>query len=218
MSAFDTRQALAAHALGVLPGDEAREVEEHAAEDPDLSRELDRYRATVRALERVLPREPAPGHLFEAGRKMPRAWGLPSVRPLHLAVVGAVALLVATLGIVVLRGGGPEPDARAELIPASSGDVRGEALLFDSGSDDGRLVLELRDVPPLAPERHYQVWVLRVGNEALEPVGVFSARGAFDGEFRLPGRGRYAAVDVSIEEDAGAAEHSGRSLAAGTFT
>jgi anti-sigma-K factor RskA len=218
VSAFDTRQALAAHALGVLPDDEAREVEERASEDRDLARELDRYRATVRALERVLPREPAPAHLFEAGRKVPRAWSLPSVRPRHLAVVAGVAVLVAALGVVVLRGGGPEPDARAELIPASGGRVRGEALLFDAGRDDARLVVRLRNVPAPEPEHHYQVWVLRVGTGTPEPVGVFSARGEFEGEFSLPGRGRYAALDVSIEEDGGEPEHSGRSLAAGTFT
>jgi anti-sigma-K factor RskA len=217
VSATEERQALAALALGVLPADEARRIEERAGDDPEVARELDAYGATVRALERVLVREPAPPQLFEAGRKMPRAWGLPSVRRRHLAVVGVVAVAVAVVGVLALRGGGPEADARAELIAGSGQAVRGEALLYGTGRDDGRLVLRLDDVPALEAGSHYQVWLLRIGDETPDAVGAFSARGDFEDEFRLPGRGRYAALDVSIEEDGGDPTHSGRSLAAGTF-
>ena len=217
MSAPETRQALAAVALDVLPEEEARELEADAAEDPELARELEDYRATVRALERMLPREPAPVHLFEAGRKMPRAWHLPSVRRRDLLVAAVAAIIVSAIGILALRGGGPEADARAEIIPGSGSTTRGEALLYGTDRDDGRLVLRLRDVPVLEAGHHYEVWVLRVGSETTESVGVFSARGDFEDEFRLPGRGRYAAVDVSIEEDGGEPAHSGRSLGAGTF-
>jgi hypothetical protein len=213
MSRRDARQALAGVALGVTPSEEASRV----ADDPQLAREFEEYRATVHALERVLPREPAPAHLFEVGRKMPRAWGFPSVRRRALGVAAVAAAIVAVLGVLVLRGGGPEADARAEIVPATGAATRGEALLYDTGQDDGRLVLRLRDVPAADPGHHYQVWVLRVGSETMEAVGVFSARGEFELEFRLPGRGRYAAVDVSIEEDGGDPEHSGRSLGAGTF-
>jgi anti-sigma-K factor RskA len=218
MSAPDTRQALAALALGVLPAGEARKVEDGAAHDPQLARELEDYSATVQALERVLAREPAPPQLFEAGRKMPRAWSLPSVRPLHLAVAAAVAIVVAAVGILALRGGDAVPDARAQLIPAEGGTARGEALLFGTNREDGRLVVRLSAVPALEPGHHYQVWVLRVGSRSPEAVGVFSGLGEVEEEFRLPGPGRYAAVDVSIEEDGGGPEHSGRSLGAGTFT
>jgi anti-sigma-K factor RskA len=218
VSVPETRQALAALALGVLPAGEAREVEEGAAEDAELARELDEYRATVGTLERMLAREPGPVHLFEAGRKMPRAWHLRSVRRRDLAIAAVVAFIVAVLGILVLRGGGAEPDARAEIVPASGGGVRGEALLYDTGRDDGRLVLHLSGVPAPAEGHHYEVWVLRVGSKTLESVGAFTARGEFEDEFRLPGPGRYAAVDVSIEEDGGDQAHSGRSLGAGTFT
>lgn len=217
MNATDDRQALAALALDVLPADKARRAEGRAAGDPQLARELEDYGATVRALEGVLVREPAPPQLFEAGRKMPRAWGLPSVRRRDLAVAAAVAIAVAIVGILALRGGGPEADARAEMIPGSGQAVSGEALLYGADRDDGRLVLRLQNVPTLESGRHYQVWLLRLGDETPESVGAFSARGDFEDEFRLPGRGRYAAVDVSIEEDGGDPAHSGRSLAAGTF-
>jgi anti-sigma-K factor RskA len=217
VSAPDARQALAALALGVLPPDEARRVEHDAGEDPQLARELETYRATVRALTRVLPAEPAPAHLFEAGRKMPRAWRLPTLRRRDLVVAAAGAAVVAAVGILALRGGGPEADARAEIIPGSGRPAGGEAVLYGTGRDDGRLVLRLRNVPAPEAGHHYQVWVLRVGSETMESVGVFTARGDFEHEFRLPGRGRYAAVDVSIEEDGGDPEHSGRSLGAGTF-
>jgi anti-sigma-K factor RskA len=220
VSTPDPRQALAALALGVLPADEARKVEDRVQDDAVLSGELEDYRATVRALERVLPREPAPAHLFAAGRKLPRAWSLPSVRLRHVAAVAAATALVTALvvGVVVFRGGGPDADARAEIIAAGGGPARGEALLYDTHGDDARLVLRLSNVPTLEPGHHYQVWVLRVGGETMQAVGVFSARGEFEHEFRLPGPGRYAAVDVSVEEDVGDAEHSGRSLGAGPFT
>jgi anti-sigma-K factor RskA len=217
MSVADTRQALAAHALGVLPGEDAAQVEADAARDPALAGELGGYRATVLALERVLAREPAPPQLFEAGRKMPRAWGLPAVRPLHLGAAAAVALLVAAVGVLALRGGEAAPDARARVIPAAGTTARGEALLYGTARDDARLVLRLSGVPALADGRHYQVWVLRVGSRSPDAVGVFAARGELEEEFRLPGRGRYAAVDVSIEEDGGDPEHSNTSIAAGTF-
>ena len=63
-----------------------------------------------------------------------------------------------------------------------------------------------------------QVWLLRVGSDEPDPVGAFSGRGEVEAEFRLPGPGRFAAVDVSLEEDGGDPGHSGRSLAAGTFS
>jgi anti-sigma-K factor RskA len=212
------RGTLAAHALGVLPAEEARAVEDGAAEDAELQRELDELRATVRALEGMLAREAAPAHLFEAGRKMPRAWRLPSVPKRGLAVAAVLAIVVAVLGILVLRGGGGEADARAEILAASGSGVLGEALVYDTDSDDGTLVLRLRDLPAPADGHHYEVWVLRIGSETLEPVGAFTAEGDFEHEFLLPGRGRYAAVDVSIEDDGGDQAHSGRSLGAGTFT
>ena len=59
--------------------------------------------------------------------------------------------------------------------------------------------------------------MLRVGADEMEAVGVFWARGDVEREFSLPGAGRYAAVDISVEEDAGEPEHSGRSLAGGAF-
>jgi anti-sigma-K factor RskA len=218
VSAPEARQALAALALGVLPAEEARKVEEHARDDAVLAGELDEYRATVQALERVLVREPAPAHLFQAGRRMPRAWSLRSVRRRDLVLAAAALAVAGLIGFLALRSGGPAADARAEIIAASGGAARGEALLYDTRRDDGRLVLRLDGVPALEPGHHYQVWVLRVGSETMEAVGVFSARGAFEDDFRLPGPGRYAAVDVSVEEDAGDPAHSGRSLAAGAFS
>lgn len=218
MTRTETRQALAALALGVLSEEEARELEEGVAREPELAGELDRYRATVRTLERILPREPAPAHLFEAGRRMPRAWRLRSVGLRELALLAlAAALVTALVAGVALRGEGPDADARAAFVPAEGQEARGEALLYDTGRADGRLVLRLRGVPALEDGHHYAVWLLRTGADEPDPVGVFSGSGEVEAEFRLPGRGRYAAVDVSVEEDGGDPGHSGRSLGAGTF-
>jgi hypothetical protein len=112
------------------------------------------------------------------------------------------------------------PDALAAVHGAPEfSDVSGEARLYASGQDDGRLVLRLSELPAPSPGQHYEVWVLRSEADGeMEAVGVFvPTTDEVDLEFRLPGAGDYEAVDVSVEADGGPPEHSGRSLAGGTF-
>ena len=95
--------------------------------------------------------------------------------------------------------------------------MRGEARLYGSTQPGGVVRLELADVPDAPDGSHYEVWVLRPSaGEAMEAVGVFDAGGAeVELELGLPGAGDYAAVDISVEPDAGPPEHSGTSLAGG---
>jgi hypothetical protein len=81
------------------------------------------------------------------------------------------------------------------------------------------LRLELADVPPAPEGEHYEVWVLRPSSgDAMEAVGVFDpTTSEVSLELGLPGAGDYAAVDISVEPDAGPPEHSGTSLAGGEF-
>ena len=96
--------------------------------------------------------------------------------------------------------------------------MRGEARLYGSTQPGGVVRLELADVPDAPDGSHYEVWVLRPSaGEAMEAVGVFDAGGAeVELELGLPGAGDYAAVDISVEPDAGPPEHSGTSLAGGS--
>ena len=80
-------------------------------------------------------------------------------------------------------------------------------------------MLELENVPQSPAGHHYEVWVLRTeGGGEMEAVGSFTMDGEDARlELPLPGPGDYQAVDVSIKPDGGPAEHSGVSLAGGTF-
>ena len=52
----------------------------------------------------------------------------------------------------------------------------------------------------------------------MEAVGVFDAdRAEVELQLGLPGAGDYAAVDISVEPDAGPPEHSDTSLGGGRF-
>jgi anti-sigma-K factor RskA len=233
----DRDQAAAAALGGLTPGETAR-LEEQAGRDPALAAELEGYRAAVSLLEGAVAREAPPPDLFDrilervevesgseaappakprarpAGERWRRFW------PAFAA--GAASAAAAAVVVLALTGGDDlgSADFRAavqgtEAFPA----VSGEARLFASSAEDGVLELTLDDVPAPGPGEHYEVWVLRGGGEGeMEAVGVFSPTGSSVAlEFRLPGPGAYRAVDVSVEPDGGPAEHSGRSLAGGSF-
>jgi anti-sigma-K factor RskA len=136
---------------------------------------------------------------------------------------GAAAAAAAAIAIAVVFASDDSlgsPDARAAVRGTQEfSDVSGEARLYASTEEDGRLVLQLTELPSPSAGEHYEVWVLRREAEGeMEAVGVFVPTSATaDLEFRLPGPGDYEAVDVSVEPDGGPAEHSGRSLAGGKF-
>ena len=137
--------------------------------------------------------------------------------PALAAVLAAAAACALTY--VALRDGDGlgAPDATA-TVAAPSGQALGEARLYGTGGADGRLVLALHDLPAAPAGHHYELWVLRQGAEHMEAVAVVSpSGGAVRLDVPLPGAGTYAATDVSVEDDGGPPEHSGTSVAGGTF-
>jgi hypothetical protein len=195
-----------------------------------MTTELERPedRETLAALERSLPRVRPPDELLgriiaevapeatvvplrPAGRA--RRWAAP------VAAVAAAAAAAAVLVAVLTGGEGlGSPDARAAISGKSAPAVHGEALLYDGGGEGGTVQVTLRDVPPAPSGHHYEVWVLPEGSTAMESLGTFTESGeTVELELDLPAPGPYAAVDVSVEEDAGPAAHSDTSLAGGTF-
>ncbi len=230
----ESRTLVAVLALGALRPEESEGLAVEVERDPALARELEEYRATVSALEAVLARQ-TPGYdLFagilaeidsEAGSpaRASSAGGRSWRRAVPAFALGAAAT-VAVLAIALALGSGGElgtPDAVAEVrgTPEFAG-VHGEARIYGAETADGVLRLELADVPTPSDGEHYEVWVLRPSaGDTMEAVGVFDPTSSeVSLELRLPGAGDYAAVDVSVEPDAGPPEHSGTSLAGGEFT
>jgi hypothetical protein len=145
-----------------------------------------------------------------------RKWAWPA-----FATGFATAAVAAALVLALMIGDDlGTAEARAAVAGTEEFEgVHGEARLYDIGGDDGTLALDLASVPAPSAGEHYAVWVLRSDAAGeMETVGVFAQGGSdVELEFRLPGPGTYAAVDVSVEPNGGPAEHSGRSLAGGTF-
>jgi Anti-sigma-K factor rskA, C-terminal len=169
-------------------------------------------------LEAVLPRVSPPADLFE--RVLDEVRGDAVVVPLRRrrargpravgALATAAAVIVAVGAWAALRNGPDTSPARAVLVGTG---VSGEAEVVGA-----RIHVSLHEVPPPPAEHHYEVWVLRPGAEAMEPIGAFTTSGPdVDLVFAVSGTGPYAAVDVSVEEDDGPDDHSGTSLATGSF-
>jgi len=234
----ELRDLAASHALGGLALEETARLDEEAAQNSALAAEVEEYRSTVAMLESAVARQRAPDDLFDAiltqvererapvsvAAPTPRAnrftWRPRILIPSFAAGV-ATAAAVAIIAVALSSNGGlgtRDAVAAVQGTPEFTG-VQGEARLYDSTREDGRLMLDLADVPTPAPGEHYEVWVLRDGpGDAMEAVGVFRPTAHdVELELRLPGPGNYQAVDVSVEPDGGSAEHSGRSLAGGRF-
>ena len=210
------RDLLAGAALGALSTTEREHVAALVSFDAAAATELEQHRATVAAIEAGVARERPPADLFDRvlaeitpAPAAPRRRWAP-----RLAAAGFAAAAVV-LGLAVFSGDSSDPDARAAVAGTPEfTDVSGSATL-----EGGELVLELENMPPPPAAHHYEVWVLRAeGGGEMEAVGTFTPDGDDTRlELPLPGPGDYQAVDVSIEPDGGPAEHSGISLAGGTF-
>jgi len=180
----------------------------------------------IASLSRVLPRvSPSPLVLERILEEAARGGEVIRLRPhrRRRRAGGGAALVVAAaaaaiLAVTVDRGGRPAIDREAAVTGIES-QVTGDARLVASSSTDGRLLVKLDDMPPAPPGHHYSVWVLRRGTAEMEAVGTFTPSSpSVSLDLPLPGSGDYVAVDVSVEENAGAPGHSGVSIAGATFS
>lgn len=130
------------------------------------------------------------------------------------AAAAAAAVLI-TLGVSGEGDGLGTPVADAAMKPMSrSASVAGTVSLYRTSSPDGVVVIDLKNIPPAPSGHHYEVWVLRPGDEEMEAIGAFTpAKGTVRLRLPLPGAGDYVAVDISVEESGGSPEHSGTSIA-----
>lgn len=163
--------------------------------------------------DRVLAEAAPEAKVVPLRRRSRRAWTWTTG-----AAAAAAAVLVVAVGLSLLDGD-ESPAARAALEAGTDAGVTGEALLYAPDGPDGRVAVSLRSVPASPTGHHYEVWVLPAGSDEMLSVGTFHTEETRDVEleFSLPEPGTYAAVDVSVEEDEGPAEHSDTSLATGFF-
>jgi len=243
----ELRDLAATAALGSLSPGELGTLEAEAARDPTLAAELAQYRSVVLALEAEVARERAPVGLFDGvlahieaeepaarpvtaesrdtpaearTRRARWSWRPRSFVPVFAAGFATAAAVAALAFVVSTRDDlGPTTAVAAVQGKPEYAAVHGTATLHGADEQNGHLVLELDDVPAPPPGEHYEVWVLRAEGEGeMEAVGVFVPSGTnVKLDLGLPGPGDYKAVDVSVEPDGGAPEHSGTSLAGGTF-
>ena len=210
------RDLLAGAALGALSTTEREHVAALVSFDAAAATELEQHRATVAAIEAGVARERPPADLFDRVlAEITPAPAAPRRRRWAPRLAAGFAAAGAIVLAAVVLSGDPGQEVRAAVAGTPEyTDVSGSAAL-----EGGELVLELENVPPPPAAHHYEVWVLRAeGGGEMEAVGTFTADGDEARlELPLPGPGDYQAVDVSIEPDGGPAEHSGISLAGGTF-
>ena len=234
----DLRELAALDALGALSPDESRRLAEAANADGDLAAQRDADEAVVAALRSAVapvappagPRRPHRGPHPHRGRRRavtpaPAAagwWSRLRRRPLVPALAAAFVAAAAAVAITLVATNDPglgAPTVEASVVNHDpSMNVGGTAALYDPSRPDGKVVVNLTSLPPAPAGHHYEVWVLRSGATQMEAVGSFSPdQPSVRLELPLPGSGTYGALDVSVEEDSGPADHSGKSVAGATF-
>lgn len=235
------RQLSALAALGALAGEELERWDALREAHPEWAGDVARDVAVVRDLGHVFARgalppadlsdriiavavagqpepvvaTPSPGHATVASRRRWRSL-LPAIGMSAAAAAAAVAItLVATRD-----PGLGTPDREAAIVAVTPGDsLAGRVALYHPDRADGRLAIDISKLKAAPAGHHYQVWLLRKGSTVMEAVGAFDVSSdATHIEANLPGRGEYAALDISLEEDNGPPEHSGVSIAGATFS
>lgn len=233
----DLRELAALDALGALGPDESRRLAEAATADADVAAQRDADEAVVAALRSAVAPVAPPADLGDrllslareeattttatppaAAGRWRRLRRRPLVPVLATAVVAAAAAVAITLVATRDPGLGAPTVEAAVVNHDPSTNVGGTAALYDPSRPDGKVVVNLTALPPAPSGHHYEVWVLRSGATQMEAVGSFSPdQPSVRLELPLPGSGTYRALDVSVEEDSGPADHSGKSVAGATF-
>lgn len=176
MSHAEAEELLGVHALDALEPGTADELEAHLAECATCRAELREHRAAAAAMAPAwLPPPPELWARIQAhidavaespnvasigsGRRRPNPW--------PLRVAGVAAAVAVALGIQVVRldrqlddseEAVPEPAARTIRLTGEAG-ARMEVVLLT----DGRGLVGDHNMPPLPPERTYQLWAVLDG-------------------------------------------------------
>jgi anti-sigma-K factor RskA len=234
---------LAAYALGGLDPGQAARVEQHLRECAPCRGIVREYTATLEILPLALsPALPSPrtrlalqARLRTDGRHLPalparRPWWSPRRWPLPEAVVAGLLLMLIGVGLAGTGLWTPWPaldrpgvvhqlrardDARlvtlvgSSAAPAASGELVLTADLNQAG-------VAVRGLPPLPPDRSYQVWFARPdGSWASGGVFHVDPQGQAEALVRLPGPPTaYDGCWITEEPDGGSPVPTGPTLLA----
>ena len=81
------------------------------------------------------------------------------------------------------------------------------------------LVADLDRVPRPPQGDYYELWISRPGSDVKIPIGAFKpSDGKVHLEVPLPTEGKRLNIDISIEEETGPPDHSGRTIATARLT
>jgi anti-sigma-K factor RskA len=187
---------VAAYALGALPEEEARRFEAHLAECELCRSDLAGLRPVVQALpaaaEPVRPPPELRARIMkvveaEAREKRARAraerrrsrFGFLSLRPVPALAAACVALLAGVaIGIGLLSG----DDARTYEAQILRGGGSVELVV-----DDDRGRLQIRGMPQAPPQRVYQLWTQRDGEDPRPTDALFTVDRDGSASVAVPG-------------------------------
>jgi anti-sigma-K factor RskA len=188
---------LAAYALGALPPDDAAELERHLAGCEACRQQLRWLSPAVDVLPAAVAQRSPPERLRENLMEVVRSEAADAPRPARArqpwwrslgalamrpaAGIAAVILVVAGIGAgYLLRG----PDSSETTL------VQGEALTSAPASatlerDGDTSTLHVHQMPPIGPDKVYEVWVQR--GQRFEPVSTFVLSADGTAEAAVPG-------------------------------
>ena len=188
---------LAAYALGALPPDDAAELERHLEGCEACRQQLRWLSPAVDVLPAAVAQRSPPERLRENLMEVVRSEAIDAPRPARArapwwrslgalvmrpaAGIAAVILVVAGIGAgYLLRG----PDSSETTL------VQGEALTSAPASatlerDGDTSTLHVHQMPPIGPDKVYEVWVQR--GQRLEPVSTFVLSADGTAEAAVPG-------------------------------
>jgi anti-sigma-K factor RskA len=195
-----------------MTGDEALGIPEH--------------RDTVERLEHGVARVTPPDDLFDRivedvrpsaevvpfRRRRFTAWASTAAA----AAAAAAAAVVLTLAVTGEDDGLGSP---IKTVRISNERVDGTLALYSPEGGNRVLVADLDRVPRTPEDEYYQLWVSRPGSDVKIPIGAFNpSDGKAHLEVLLPTDDKQLTIDISIEEETGPPDHSGRTIAAARLT
>jgi anti-sigma-K factor RskA len=194
----ELRDDLAAYALGALKDDEADGLRLHLETCEACQRELRWLREAVDLLPRTVEQLEPPPRLREAlmetvraesrqAREPPRrarqrwwsGWRIGLWRPATAVAVAATLIVGVVAGYLIHEPGGPGTTTfEAQAMPEASGATGELARNGNSG------ILRVRNMPTLARDQVYEVWVQRDGK--FEPSSLFVPRRDHSADAAVP--------------------------------
>ena len=189
MTCQEIEELAGAYALGALPADTLRQVEEHLA-DCSQHPEIAGLRAVASSLAEAAPQmEPPPGlktrlmdivrneaaaRAATPAREAPVGWLRRTITPRVLPYAAVTALAVAVVALLAWN----------VYLQTSDDGVQGGASVYtlaNGGTAQGRViyvqeervaVITVQDLAPLADDKTYQVWA--ISDDTATGIGLFN--------------------------------------------